>query len=329
MRSNFLRLGFALALLAPLAWLTATRGEAVAAINAARTSSGPVSLQLDGAAVGSVKSASGGDIVGSVVEERSAAGQGPKKRLGATAYEDIVLEVGLGLERPLYDWIAASWTGQVARKSGALVSHDTSMQAQGSREFDNALISEVTFPALNAAAGKEAGVLRIVLSPERVRSVPGSGSKASGVAGKEKAWVASNFRLELDGLDCKRVAAIESFSVKQTVAASTVGAGREVSKEPGKLSFGDLKISLSLAGAETWRKWHDDFVVRGKNDDKSEKNGRIVLLGANLKDELAEVKLLNAGIYALREGVAEGNRETLAQLEASLYVERMELSVKR
>jgi hypothetical protein len=326
MRSNFLRLGFAFALLLPLGWLTATRSEAVAAVSKARSYAGAVSLQLDGATVGAVKSASGGDLVGTVVEDRLGPNQPPKKRLGATAHEDIVVEVGLGLERPLYDWIAASWTGKVARKSGALVSHDANMQAQVTREFDNALISETTFPTLSASS-KETGTLRLVLSPERVRTTAGGASKPS-LGSKVKAWQVSNFRLELDGIDCKRVVAIESFTVKQTVASSTVGSARETTKEPGKLSFGDLEITLSEAGSETWRKWHDDFVVRGNNADKAEKSGRIVLLAANLKDELAEIKLSNVGIFALRDAPREASSEALAQLEAELYVERMELSVK-
>jgi hypothetical protein len=323
MRSNLLRLGFAFALLLPLAWLTATRGEAVAAVSKARSYGGTVSLQLDGAGVGTVKSAAGGDVVGSVIEDRAGASLIAKKHLGATAAEDIVLEVGLGLERSLYDWIAASWAGKAARKSGALVILDTNMQARSTREFDNALISETTFPALDGAS-KEAGVLRVVLSPERVRTSTGNAAKGN-VTSKTKAWPVSNFRLELDGLDCKRVAKIGSFTVKQAVASSAVGSAREQSKEPGKLSFGDLKITLAEAGAESWRTWHDDFVVRGNSSDKNEKSGRIVLLGPDLKEELAEIKLGNAGIYALRAAGSEG----VAQLEAELYVERMELSVKR
>lgn len=327
MRSNLLRLGFAFALLLPLAWLTATRREAVAAVNKARVYGGTVSLQLDGANVGNVKSASGGDIVGSVIEERAGAGLLTKKHLGATAYEDIVLEVGLGLERSLYDWIAASWTGKAAPKSGALLILDGNMQAQGSRAFDNALISETTFPPLDGGS-KESGTLRVVLSPERVRTTAGGAAKGT-VGNKAKAWIVSNFRLELDGLDCKRVSKIDSFTVKQTIATSAVGPGREVSKDPGKLSFGDLKITLAEAGAESWRTWHDDFVVRGNSGDKNEKNGRIVLLGPDLKEELAEIKLSNAGIYALRGTPSAAKVETTARLEAELYVERMELLVKR
>ncbi|MET0411145.1 MAG: phage tail protein [Polyangiaceae bacterium] len=329
MRSNLLRLGFALALLLPLAWLTATRGEAVAAVSKVRSYGGTVSLQLDGASVGTVRSAAGGDVVGSVIEHRDGADLRAKKQLGATAAEDIVLEVGLGLERSLYDWIAVSWTGKPARKSGALVVLDANLQARSAREFDNALISETTFPALDGAS-KEAGLLRVVLSPERVRTTTGSAAK-SNVTSKSKAWLVSNFRLELDGLDCKRVAKIDSFTVKQTVATSAVGSARELSKEPGRLSFGDLKITLAEAGGDSWRTWHDDFVVRGNNADKNEKSGRIVLLGPDLKEELAEIKLGNAGIYALRAtgGGGGGSSETIAQLEAELYVERMELSIKR
>jgi hypothetical protein len=325
MPSNLLRLGFALVLLLPLAWLTGTHGDALAAVTKARALGGNVAIALDGAVLGYAKGVDGGGVVGSVVEEGSARGAAPKKHLGAVSYEDITLEVGLSLERSLYDWISASWTGTAQQKSGAIVSYDANLEAQSSREFVNALITETTIPTLSAAS-KEPGVLTLKLSPERMQAGNASGKIASAPSKDAKTWLASSFRLELDGLDCSRVSKIDSFSVKQAAAAANVGVSRETTKEAGKLEFGNLKVTLSEVSAETWRKWHDDFVVRGNSGDKNEKAGRLVLLGQNLKDELAEIKLGNVGIYALH---TDAQGEGVAQLQAELYVERMEFALKR
>jgi phage tail-like protein len=314
----------ALALPLPLAWLPATRREAVAAVPMDRFGRGGVGLLLHGAAPGAIKSARGGNVVAAVLEEGTARGAATKKHLGAVGYEDITLEVGLALDRSFYDWIGASWRGTPTRKSGTVVSYDQNLSAQSSREFTNALISETTCPTLSAQS-KDAGLLTVKLSPERVKDVAGA-VKSAGLASKDaRGWIASNFRLELDGLDCSRVSKIDSFSVKQAVTSSAAGAARELAKEPAKLSFGDLKVTLARAGSDSWRSWHDDFVVAGKSSEQNEKSGRIVLLGPSLKEELAEIKLFNVGIYALRNDAGQG----LGELEAALYVERMEFTVKR
>ena len=64
--------------------------------------------------------------------------------------------------------------------------------------------------------------------------------------------------------------------------------------------------------------------MKGNASDKSERSGRLVLLGPNLKDELAEVRLHNLGIIALRS-LGEGS---VSELEAELYVERLELALE-
>jgi len=141
---------------------------------------------------------------------------------------------------------------------------------------------------------------------------------------KGKGWLASNFKLEIDGLDTSRVIRIDPIQFKQPVAASDVGKLRQPSKQPAATELENLRITLSEAGADSWRSWHEDFVIKGNSSDKNERAGRLLLLAPNLKDELARIDLSNLGIIALRPRVSPAG---VSQLEAELYVERLALSV--
>jgi hypothetical protein len=140
----------------------------------------------------------------------------------------------------------------------------------------------------------------------------------------QKQFLPSNFRLEIDGLDCTKVNKIDAFTVKQTVAGSQVGASRDFAKTSSKVEFPNLKISIAASAAESWQKWFESFVVQGRNDDGSEKSGKLVLLSANRADTLAEIKLQNMGIFALRQANTGSAGDNVNRLEAELYVERME-----
>ena len=56
----------------------------------------------------------------------------------------------------------------------------------------------------------------------------------------QKQFLPSNFRLEIDGLDCTKVSKIDSFTVKQPIQTDDIGDKRDYKKEPGKLEFPNL-----------------------------------------------------------------------------------------
>jgi hypothetical protein len=240
-----------------------------------------------------------------------------KKHIGAVAYEDLELELDLSLDRSLYDWLGATWAGKAPRKSGTLSAIHAGGNARATREFHNALISETIFPALDASS-KEPAFLTVLLAPERVSTVASAGGKPPAGAAKGKAWLASNFRLEIDGLDTSRVSRVEGLRFKQTLASSS--SAREPGKQATGVQLENLRVTLAEAGADSWRSWHEDFVIKGNSSDKSERTGRVLLLAANLKDELARIELSNLGIVALRPRASASGP---SQLEAELYVERM------
>jgi hypothetical protein len=273
-------------------------------------------LLLDGAQI-IPKSVEGGVPVGEVVTEAGT----NKKHLTGVKYEEISAQVGIGTKSPLLDWVAQSWKGSAAPKSGSIVDLDFDYRSVGEREFKDALITQTTIPALDGLS-HDAAYVTVKITPTSIRQSAGSGTVLK-PAGTQKTLLVSNFRFEMDGLDGKGVARIESFSVGQPVATDNVGVTRDYEKQAGNLVFPNLQISLNQSSASSWSQWFNDFVVMGNNGDDKEKNGRIAFLDPYLK-ELGRINLFNCGIFRLAPAKTQA-ADAIKRLTAELYCERMEL----
>ena len=285
---------------------------------------GNFALNLDGVPCGFVKSADGGDAYADVVTITDGASLLTRKTIGNVKYDDIDLSIGFGLAQDVYDWIAATWKRDYSRKDGSIVATDLNGNAKSERQFFTALISEVTFPALDARS-KNAGFLGLKFAPEHTRDQKAGGKVALTKATAQKPFLAQNFRLELGTLPCDKVMKIESFTVTQEITVDAVGDGRDVVEEPGKIEFPNLQVTMAAAGAAPWVTWFEDFVINGKNTADQELSGAIVFLAQDKKTELGRVNLFNVGIFRLRN--VNPSVEQGARYEAHLYCERMELQV--
>jgi T4-like virus tail tube protein gp19 len=283
-------------------------------------------MYFDGKEAGFLKSVEGGSVSAEVINEPGGPGFFVKKHLGAAKYEEFALRFGLSMNKAIYDWIAASWKGDYTRKNGALLACDYQHVVKSEREFLNALLTATTIPAMDGSS-KEPAYLTVRVKPELVRYKKGSGQKISpGSIAKleQKAWLPSNFRLEIPGLDCKFVTKIDSFTVKQTFT-SEIGVGRDFEAKPGKLEFPNLTISISETHAQSWIEWHNDFVIMGKNSASNEKTGALIFFSPDMSTELGRIDFYNLGIFRLNFDAAEADQ--LKYLTAELYCNRMEFQL--
>jgi T4-like virus tail tube protein gp19 len=281
-------------------------------------------VMLDGVSAGLVKSVVGGDVHADVIEEPGT--PFVKKHIGPPRYEDITVQVGFQMSQQLYEWIAGSWAGAGTRRDGAIVTADLNLTARTERQFFHALLTETTIPALDAAS-KNPAYLTVKFAPESTKSVKASGTIAGG-ATKQKLFLPSNFRFELDGVDCKRVTKIDTFTVRQELRADEIGEVRRIAKQAARVEFPNLRVSIGDGPTvASWQSWFDDFVIKGNCDDSMEKSGAIVFLTPDLKSELARVVLHNVGICALRRPPRIAQSEAPRVVTVELYCERMEFRV--
>jgi len=286
-------------------------------------------LKLDGVEAGFIKSIDGGAIYAEVINEQVGPSYFVKKHIGPPKYEDFTIQVGLWMGKPVYDWIAASWKMNYVRKNGSIVSYDFNLEARSEREFFNALITEVQIPAMDAAA-KDQCYMTVRFAPEYTRQKKGSGNATvPPVKAAQEMWLPSNFRLEIDGLDCSKVSGIEPFAVKQNAVLDNIGDARDYVKEPGRIEFPNIAVTLAETAASTWLAWFEEFVVQGKNDTTQEKSGALVFLSPNLQTELGRVNFFNLGIFKLSHAKADAAHEQIQRVRAELYCERMELQIAK
>jgi hypothetical protein len=288
--------------------------------------SGNYFLTLDGVKGGFLKSVDGGGTFAEVINEPAGPSYFIKKHIGQPKYEAFEVQVGFSMTKKVYEWIAQSWSMAHPRVNGSIVALDYQLNPKSEQQFTNAILTETTIPAMDGAS-KEPSYLTLKFAPEVIRSGKPSGKAADfGEYGKneQKVWLPSNFKLQIDGLDCSKVNRIEPFTVKQAVTADDLGSARDARKEPGKLEFPNLKVTLAEVAAQSWTDWYESFVIKGNNDEKSEKSGSLTLLSPNGKDELIQIRFYNMGIFRMQPDKAETNADQIKRVHVEMYVERME-----
>jgi phage tail-like protein len=289
--------------------------------------SGNYYLNLDGVKCGFLQSVDGGAVSADVVSEPVGPDFYVRKHLGPPRYEEFILQFGLSLAQPLYDWIAAACTNQYQRRNGTIITTDQRLEARSQREFYNALISEITFPDIDASS-RQPGYLTLKFAPEYTRYSKASGKVDGPARPAPKAWLPANFRLEIAGLDCTKVNKIDTFTIKQSTTSDDIGDARDKLREPGKLEFPNLRITLAEVAAQSWIDWHEDFVIKGNNDSTKERTGSLILLSPNVQQELARINFYNLGIFRLAPTRSEANADQIKRVTAELYCERMEFQMK-
>ena len=271
---------------------------------ATNVTTGSFVLEVEGQSV-PVSSIEGGAAVGVVVIAAPTAGSRfREKHLSGVRYEPIAIAASSRRPRRLFDWITTAWEG----KNGAIIRVGANGRPQSKREFVKAILVETTVPMLDGASNSSAD-FTVRLAPERTSDVtspttlPPSGSPAPGDA----PFLSSNFRLNIAGLDCTRVAKIDSFTVKQTPGT-------------GLAEFPNLRIELSSVSATTWRTWFQSFLI--DSSAANEKTGNLSFLSTNLTTVLATINFFNLGIFRLESSPVDPSR-----VVAELYCERMELVI--
>jgi T4-like virus tail tube protein gp19 len=244
-------------------------------------------LELAGVNVGSLSAFAGGEARREVL---ATSGQVfARKNISGADHEDFTMQIGLSMAPAVYDWIAAAWKGQHMIQDGAVIVASADLKEIQRYDFHNASIRETNIPTLDASS-QEVGHLTVKFTAELVRSKSGSGSPTSAGVVKAKPWYASNFRLQIDGLDCAKVRKIDSFAVTNPIIADAIGS--RVIKRVGAINFPTFSVTLLETAAKTWRDWLENSLT---DDAKHLKNGTLTFLAPD-QTELGRIALRDVGI---------------------------------
>lgn len=284
---------------------------------------GSSALELDGQFVDFVKSVEGGFPKSEVIHEPVGPNMIVKKHIGPPKSQDIAIQCDPVMPKPLFDWIAATLNMSYMRKNGAIITTDSNRAEQSRLQFNNALITEFGIPACDSA---EVGYrfLTVKFAPEFTTPLAGKGNVISAPAAKTqlKAWSPAYFRLTIPDLDCSKVAKIEALTIKQTLPQDVVGEYRIPQKEPAKLEFPNLVLSIAEFSAGTFYAWFQDMVIKGNSGEINERAGTLELLDPTLTT-LLTIYFHHLGIFGFTPEKTEANAKAIKRVKVEMYCEQM------
>jgi hypothetical protein len=296
----------------------------VAAAAVPSAAGGLSALELDGQFIDFLESAEGGFPKAEVIAEPTGLNF-VKKHIGPPKFQYIAIQCDPVMPKPLFDWISATLNMSYVRKNGAIITADSNRAEQSRLQFNNALITEFGIPACDASS-REQGYLTVKFAPEFTTPLAGKGSVLPVVGTKSnKAWLLSNYRLTIPGLDCSKVRKIEALTIQQSVFQNVVGEKRDAQMEPTKLEFPNLVISLDEFSAGTFYAWFQDMVLKGNAGEFNEKAGTLEFLDPTLKGTLLTVYFHHLGIFGFTPEKSKANADMIKRVKVEMYCEQMTL----
>jgi phage tail-like protein len=275
-------------------------------------------LELDGQFAGWVDSVQGGQAISDVVTGPSSV---QKKHIANVKYEDITLNCGIAVSKDFYDWIKASLGGKIMRRNGAVVTCDYDFKVKSRLEWSNAAITEIGFPACDAAS-KDPAKMTIKFTPEMTRFTVSNPSTIyphnnSGLQ-EQKKWLPSNFRLEIAGIDCSRVNKIEAITAKTVYPGNPARGVVALANAQAQLPVSNITLAVPEPYAESFYKWHQAFVIEGKNGTQGEKTGKLEYLTPDLKSSLFALTFQRLGILKFTPAVIGTGPMAIRQVQVEL-----------
>ena len=286
-------------------------------------SAGRFALELDGTDTGLLYTVEGGEQVATVVSEGADPEGVVRKHLGELEIVPIQISFGSGMGEPLYRWMADWLKGERPARRGAVVFFDNSFEEQSRLEFEDALITELAFPALDASS-KDQARFSLTLRPGATHSSKASaGTKRKGLTGKaSKAMLASQFSLSIDRLQAARITSVDALVVKQPV---TWDSAQGVAVF-GPLEIPDLVFTLPVSDAGDSVDWFEEFAIKGSNGEDIERSGTLEFVAPTTHTALFTLTLSHLGVYHIHRLRAETSSESIARVRVAAYCEQIAFS---
>jgi T4-like virus tail tube protein gp19 len=291
---------------------------------------GHFELAIDGhATTAYLKTVDGGYVRAALMDEPIGPDNHRIKHSSVVSIEPFSLEFGMAGANDVLRWIQQSWRKEWSRRNGEIRHANFDLYQTFTHEFFDALITETTFPTLDGGS-KDAAYIKIKVQPEQVITKKATGDRVkSNLGAKQKLWMCSGFRLNIDGIDdMKYTNKIDSFTIKQGVKTLYTGAERFPQVEPTKLEFPAITGTIALGYADKLLEWYDNAVVKGVAESTAQKTGSLEFLSPDRGDVLFRINLYEVGLGHCQIPQSTANADQIKRVKFELYVGRMDIDGK-
>jgi T4-like virus tail tube protein gp19 len=289
-------------------------------------------LDVAGHNVGFLKSFSGLNLEGVVQEHDLGPENVVKKNITTIKPTEAKCKMGIAMGKGMYEWIKLAFDKQYEHRSGAFTAADFDYKAKSTLTFHDALVTSVTVPKMDGSS-KDPAYFDITFDAERIEWAKAGGESIKSKIGvKQKAWLCCNFRLEIDGFskECMEdVASVESFTWKCSVVRDQTGVVQWAPISPAKVTVPEIKFAIGYRHHQEWADFAKTWFVEGKREDEHEKNGRLVFLGPDVKEELGWIDFIHLGLTKLEDAESTANAETIRRFNVTMYCEEMKFTLNK
>lgn len=255
-------------------------------------------LYLDGQLSGPLKSADQTQVVGSVNE--------------------VLGFLPGSMSAPFYNtWIVPFLSGQRPLKTLRIAQYSQSNKVMSANEIPGAAPQEVEFPALEANS-KEDLKWTVRVSAPSVRTVQPPYAPWTPTP-QPHPWLASQFRVAIDGTDTSRVARVDSITVKAKGSAP-VNPAMHVVGNKSNVAVSNLVLYLATGSEQAFRDWL-------AKTPRQLRNGSITLLQPNLQSPLATFNLKGLAITKLETNTGTGTASQAPKVRIEMTVESLQFSL--
>ncbi len=279
-----------------------------------------------------VKNVEGGLHKVESTKEQTGSYNHPTNHLATRTIEPITLEVGLCKANPLLEVIEKVVNQRVhTRMSGEIFHADANSKSRFEQDFKRAIITEIAFPALDAA-GKDLAMLKVKLQPEEASFR--AGDKSSIPMGSEKpqkTWQNNSFRLEIDqqGAVTTHVTKVEALTIGVTAKAIQRGGFLLPEYMPGQIKMPKLSIHVPLHHASSLIKWFERVGASQQAPADGagyESTGALTFLDTTTKKDLYTIKFEGIAPEQMTIVKSEGGSATLKTCKFDFYVTNLQLN---
>lgn len=280
-----------------------------------------LSLTVAGVAPFALRAAEGGDT--RLVQSGVATTGTSRQVVLETKVEPLDLTVALGTatgSKESADWLKQQVSGGPASGqgfSGSVVASSADGQPMMELSFTDAITTSFALDTLDAAS-KDAANVHVVVQPAASSwNLKPTGGKQGTPSPKQKAALASNFRVTLPGMPTARVVKVEGVGAERSVAA--VGPGR--AQSTGEWSAHAVTLTISATDMEPYVTWLNEAIA-GQSAATAGKALTIELLDPTMKDALITFTGDNARIVRAAVAFGTPGSEKAATGEVELIVDR-------
>lgn len=290
---------------------------------------GNIALILEGGQPAFCKKAEGGHPKTEVIESSQGPGKIIKKHLATAGWGDLKGTVALAQALPILEWIESTMDLKHTRMNGALVTADADMNSKHQRDFFDAVLTKVSFPALKGDS-KDAPYIDFEAKADMWKNGKASGKLEGGGSKEHKLFSCANFSVDtgLGDVANNTVSEFSGWGFVQETVMETRGHEKHGMNIATNVKFNNFDIKGSLKDVKPYEDFYEKFVEQGGSGDDAELNMEVSFLHHDKKTVGFAIQLLNCGITEIQYDGGEANKSARAGFTAKFYCEQMKFVTK-